>query len=77
MNDIHCVDRAFSTIPIIPILPREEEDDLLHTPTDPFCQDPSCPCHEDPLLIAEVAAQVENGLLTPTEATRLVKGEML
>lgn len=62
---------------VIPVIPLEE-DDLLHTLTDPFCfVDPSCPCHEDPVLIAEVAVQVENGLLTPIEATRLIKGEML
>jgi hypothetical protein len=62
----------------IPVLPIEEGEDPYHTPTSPFCfVDPKCPCHEDPTLLAEVATQVENGLLTPIEATRLVKGEML
>ncbi len=61
----------------IHVLPQEE-DDSYHTPTSPFCfVDPHCPCHEDANLLAEVATQVENGLLTPSEATRLVKGEML
>lgn len=53
------------------------EDELLHTLESPFCWDASCPCHEDPELIAEVATQVEDGLLTPAEATRLVAGEQL
>jgi hypothetical protein len=53
------------------------EDDILHTSESPFCFGASCPCHEDPELIAEVATQVEDGLLTPAEATRLVAGEQL
>jgi hypothetical protein len=28
------------------------EDSLLHHHRAPFCYDPSCPCHEDALLIA-------------------------
>ena len=58
-----------------PLIPME--DDPMHTPTNPFCFDPTCGCHESPLLIAEVHTYVSNGLLTPTEATRLVMGTML
>lgn len=50
------------------------EDDPVHTDEYPFCDDPTCSCHEDQTLIAEVAAQVEGGLLTPEEATGLVNG---
>jgi len=53
------------------------EDDILHTQSHPFCSDPSCPCHEDPELLANVAQAVEQGLLTPAEATRLVEGKAL
>lgn len=56
-------------IPIIPL-----EDDPLHTSAYPFCFDETCPCHEDIVLIAEVAQQVETGLLTLEEATALVAG---
>ena len=60
-------------IPVIPV-----EDDIVHTPTHPFCSlDPSCGCHEDPLLIENVAQEVSEGFMTPDEATRLVKGEQL
>ncbi len=51
------------------------EDDILHTQSHPFCSDPTCPCKEDPELLAEVALAAENGLLTAEEATNLVKGK--
>jgi hypothetical protein len=51
------------------------EDDLFHTQEHPFCNiDPTCPCHEDPELLSGVAQAVEQGLLTPDEATRIVMG---
>jgi hypothetical protein len=54
------------------------EDDLVHTASRPFCFiDDQCPCHEDPLLIAEVEQAVRDGLLTPDEATNLVAGRLL
>ena len=46
----------------------------LHTPEKPFCYDKSCSCHEDELLIAHVAQQVQDGLFTPEEATDFVRG---
>lgn len=55
------------------------EDVPLHTPTDPFCWvgDPTCPCHEDPDNLAYVHTFVEDGLLTPAEATRWVAGQQV
>ena len=52
-------------------------DDLVHTKTNPFCSDPTRPDKNDPELLAEVARQVEDGLLTPDEATRTVLGRQL
>jgi hypothetical protein len=49
-------------------------DDLVHTDARPFCRDQTCHCHEDELLIAQVAQQVQDGLFTPQEATEFVKG---
>jgi len=50
-------------------------DDLLHTSDNPFCPvDPRCPCREDQALLAEVAAFVSQGLMTPDEATQFVEG---
>jgi len=48
-----------------------------HTLNKPFCSDPQCPCHESQLAISLIAIQVEEGFLTPDEATRIVKGEGL
>jgi len=53
------------------------EDDLVHTDTNPLCSDSTCPDKNDPKLLAEVARQVEDGLLTPDEATRTVLGRQL
>lgn len=54
------------------------EDEILHTPENPFCPvDPKCPCHEDPLLIEEVSNFVQEGLLTSLEATDFVNGKMI
>ncbi len=53
------------------------EDPIIHTADQPFCSDPTCPCKEDPELIAEVAAQVEQGLLTHEEATQVIAGKTL
>jgi hypothetical protein len=59
----------------LPVIPME--DDLLHTEEHPFCWNPSCGCHEDPILLAPLTQAVLDGLLTPDEATRFVNGEML
>ena len=58
-------------------IPIPMEDDLVHTEHDPFCSDPTCPCHEDDTLIDSVAQQYEDGLFTPEEATRFTQGRQL
>jgi hypothetical protein len=50
------------------------EDDLVHTSEHPFCSDGTCCCHEDELLIGEIAAQVEAGIFTPEQATDIFAG---
>ena len=53
------------------------EDPLVHTDEHPFCSDPTCPDKEEPQLLAEVAQLVQDGLLTPEEATNYVMGKTL
>ncbi len=54
------------------------EDPIIHTDDHPFCGiDPTCGCHEDPELIAEVNEAVEQGLITPEEATLMIQGKTL
>lgn len=60
---------ADNFLPVVPV------DYRLHTPEKPFCYDPTCPCHEDELLIAEVSFHVQDGLMTPQEATDFVGGK--
>ena len=51
--------------------------DVLHSPEQPFCYDETCGCHEDEMLIAEVAVLVQDGLMTPEEATDFVNGKTI
>lgn len=62
--------------PIIPpIVIEMDEDEIIHTPDHPFCRtDPDCPCHTDPDLLAELAQDVANGLLTPELAAIIASG---
>lgn len=57
------------------------EDDLVHTADTPICADPTCPDKDDKELLAEAAQRVvpyvQDGLLTPDEATRLVQGRQV
>ena len=47
----------------------------LHTPEKPFCYDQACECHEDYEAIFQVPLHVADGLMTPNEATDVVKGK--
>jgi hypothetical protein len=47
---------------------------VLHAFDKPFCPF-DCPCHENELLIGEVAGFVQAGLMTPEEATDFVAGK--
>lgn len=57
------------------------DDPLVHTVDTPVCADPTCPDKKDDDLLTEVAQQitpyVQDGLLTPAEATRLAQGRQL
>lgn len=55
-------------IPVIPVDYRE------HTDEKPFCWSETCPCHENNEAIAAVNYAVQEGLMTPDEATDFVKG---
>jgi len=51
------------------------EDEPIHLPPYYFCaaDDPDCPCREDASLIDHVAQEYDAGLLTPSEADRIVE----
>jgi hypothetical protein len=55
-------------LPLIPV------DHATHTPENPFCEDPSCPCHEDTDNIGMVNQAYEDGIITSGEASDIVKG---
>lgn len=55
--------------------PNDQEPFQAHPMNNPFCDDPKCRCHENQVLIGILAGQVEEGLLTSEEATRIVEGK--
>jgi hypothetical protein len=69
-NDLAC---GGTLIPVI-------ESDMTHSVDYPFCDltlHPDCPCREDQENITAVNEMVQDGLLTPEEATRYVQGKMI
>ena len=51
--------------------------ELEHTYLYPFYPDITCDCHEDDEDIAVVEQAVQDGLITPEEATDFVLGKLL
>ena len=52
------------------------EGEMIHTDDHPFCSiDPTCGCHEDLELLAAVHEAVEQGFITPAEATLIIQGK--
>ena len=59
----------------VPVVPT---DYALHDDEHPFCfADPTCSCHENDDAIAQVNQAVQDGLITPDEATDFVLGKLL
>ena len=53
------------------------DDQPLHSAENPFCYDPTCPCHEDESLVADVNAAYQEGIITADDATRIVWGRTI
>ncbi len=49
----------------------------VHTPENPFCVDPTCPCHEDQEAIGVINDAYQAGLVSADDATRIVQGKTL
>ncbi len=52
-------------------------DPTSHTAAHPFCCDPACSCHRDLQAIEQVNTWVQQGLMTPDEATNYILGRTL
>lgn len=52
-------------------------DDLIHTEDHPFCDREGCSCHEDCKQVNLLNDQIEQGLLTPQEATLIMSGKAI
>ncbi len=66
-QDLHLF--ADNFIPVIPV------DTIEHTNAKPFCWNDRCDCREDQDAIARVNQYVQDGLMTPSEATDFVNGK--
>ncbi len=64
-------DEEYTVVPVIPV------DYEVHTPERPFCDDPTCSCHDDPDAINEVNEDYQDGLLSAEDATRIVQGKTI
>jgi hypothetical protein len=49
--------------------------DLAHTNENPFCDDDSCDCHQEPDAVEQVQQDIQDGLMTTDEATRHYYGK--
>lgn len=58
----------------IPVLPVEYS---LHTSENPFCEDMSCPCHEDQNAVNTLNGHYQNGLVSREDADRIYRGQTL
>jgi hypothetical protein len=47
----------------------------LHTPEQPFCGDPTCPCTEDKDALTDLTQAITEGLLSADDATHIIKGK--
>lgn len=56
-------------------IPITDEPIEEHTDTDLFCGDMPCPYHEDAENVAIVGQQVQDGLMTPTEADQYYRNQ--
>ena len=55
------------------VFPVRQVDPIQHTPGH-MCWDTSCPCHEDQEIIGTINDYVQECLLTPDNASDIVKG---
>jgi len=58
-------------IPLIPV------DYTLHTEENPFCNDLSCPCHEDQSKVGKLNNYYQDGLVSAEDADRIFRGKAL
>jgi hypothetical protein len=53
------------------------EDFPVHTAENPFCDDMSCPCHEDKDAINDLTDYYQDGLVSREDADRIYRGQTL
>jgi len=56
----------------VPVVPTTQ---LFHTEEHPFCGDPTCPCSVDTDALTELDQAIRDGLITPDDATRILRGK--
>ena len=71
-----------------PVQPEEDEEYYVypildgtdyreHTPEHPFCDDMSCPCHQDQEAIDTLHGYHQDGLVSTQDADHIYRGQTL
>lgn len=49
----------------------------VHTSENPFCDDLSCPCHEDADAVNDLTSYYQDGLVSREDADRIYRGKTI
>jgi hypothetical protein len=52
-------------------------DPIIHTPENPFCDDMTCPCHDDTDAINDLNDAYQGGLVSREDADRIYRGRTI
>jgi hypothetical protein len=56
------------------VFPYDEENEVTHNSSG-FCDDMTCPCHEDNESISDLNQAVQDGEASPDDANRIYRGQ--
>jgi len=59
------------------VSPVADGDYFIHSDDHPFCDDMSCPCHEDEDNVQQLGEQFSDGLVSRDDADRIYRGKTL
>ena len=62
---------------VLPVMPYENAEDMVHQPPYYVCAHPECKCHENQKTIDLLSEQVYTGELTPDEAMNILTGRSI
>ena len=70
----HTADQEEDEYYVVPMIPVDE---TIHSADHPFCDDMTCPCHEDSDAVGELNGYHQDGLVSTNDADRIYRGKTL